>query len=339
MKPVDFAIERAGVEALVDIADDQRGRVDSVGPDFHIVRKQPPVRDCEVAVHPDVGEEAPGDLVDTRHASSAGIDRYDEAVGLPLRLAAEAHAFEGRGVERQPRRGGRIGDQRPDKCAVEQRLAVYVGTADIAGDNRGAEKLNIEREIVEASLTQIGNTASSHHDCCRADASVDISDAVFEGCGHINICHRRQSAHEQTVSHDFCRSGNPFCGKGAVAGGQHQISDIFRAQLRGEGAVPFLPAAASVQHSLYRGILAHQSSYQAIGRRIDFQIHVEPVVIGHSIEFQHHPVALQCPAGRIDHRAAISDAHLALERGDLFLAGNRLVEYDAVDFEQVDADI
>ena len=109
--------------------------------------------------------------------------------------------------------------------------------------------------------------------------------------------------------------------------------------MRGEGAVPFLPAATPGQRRFYSDILSHQPGHQAIGRRIDFQIDIEPVVIGHCIKLQHQPVALQCPAGRIDDRAPVSNADLALERCNLLLAGYRFGENDAADFQPADIDI
>ena len=100
--------------------------------------------------------------------------------------------------------------------------------------------------------------------------------------------------------------------------------------MRGQRAVPFLPAAASVQRGLYGDIFAEQPCDQAIGGRIDFQINIETVVIGHRIQFQDQPVTLERTARRVHHRAAVGDAGLALKRGDLFLSGNRLGEYDPV---------
>ena len=338
-KPVHLAVQRAGVETLAYVPDDQRGRIDPVGPDFHIVGQQAAVGDGDVAIHFDIGQQPARNLVDARHAPRNGIDRNEEAVFPALRLAGDAHIFERRPVEGEPCRCRRIGHRRRGKGPVQQGFPPHIGAADIAADNRGTQQLDIQRQIVKRPLPQIHQTAGTQHGGGRAHAAFDIRNTLVEGGRQIDQGNGRQPAHDQAVRHHLGRGRFALGREGPVPRGQCNIRHLFRAHAGGQAAIPFLPASAPLQRGLHRHLAPHQSGNQTLGRGINFQIDIKAVVVRHGIQLECQSVALRRSCGRLDHRTPVGNPRLSVKGRDLFFAGNGLGKNNAVHPQPVDPDI
>src|SRR3546814_5282016 len=91
---LDPPVDGAGVEALVQVGDDDRLRVDARRPQAQIVAEDAAVRIGKVAVEAHRSERATGDRVEPADARRAPGDRDEDLVGIDPRLAREAQRLD-----------------------------------------------------------------------------------------------------------------------------------------------------------------------------------------------------------------------------------------------------
>ena len=109
--------------------------------------------------------------------------------------------------------------------------------------------------------------------------------------------------------------------------------------MRGQGAIPFAPAATASEGHRHGHVTPHQPSNKALGRCVEVQVDIETIIVGHGIQFQDDAITTQAARRRGDDCAAIGNLHLAGQRCDLFLAGDAFGKDNAVNVQLANVDI
>ncbi len=118
---VDPPVDRAGVETLVEIGDDDRLGVDARRPQAQIVAEDAAIAIGQVAVEPDLYQCPARNGVEPADARGAPRDRNDDLVGVDARLARQADTLDDDVVHREAVGIRLIIDRRQREGTVERR--------------------------------------------------------------------------------------------------------------------------------------------------------------------------------------------------------------------------
>ena len=82
------ALQRTGIDALVEVSQDDRSRVDPVGTNFHVIRQYAAFGIGQIAIHPDVRNRPATSNIQPKDTPRARVDRNDDSVRLTAGFAA-----------------------------------------------------------------------------------------------------------------------------------------------------------------------------------------------------------------------------------------------------------
>ena len=336
---IDPTLERASVNAFVQVGQNDRRRVNPVRTDFHVVRQCTAIGISQIAVHADVPNRPATHNVEAENPAGARVDRNDDTVRFAVRLATCRKSFQRGRVERKAVGGNGVSHHRLGETAVQQDFAHDVLAADIGRKQRWPQQLDVEREIIEAAFGHIEYTISGNADRGRRDASFYIGAPVGKSHGEVDGSAWRKCIANDALCQNKRRLDVAFGSKSSGTRGQGDIRNRVCTSRCSQRAVPLLPIALAVKRHVERHGAARQPGHQPIHRRIEFQSNIETVFFRHRVQLHNQPVALQCAAGCGHYRAPIGNFHCAFQTCNLPASGDCFGQNDAIDFQPVDADV
>ena len=341
---VDPPLQRAGVAARLHVRDDHRGRIDVIGPDAQIIRQDIGHRNGKIAIDPHIVRQPTDGRIQTGHAARARIDGHQDAIGIHPRQPLGIDGLDRRRAEAQCRRADLIIHRRRRKGAIQHQPRHHVTTAQVGCDRARRQQSCIDREVAEAAVGQIEQTACIHRQRVGLQRHPRVRLAVVQRRIDRKVQPRRRQPLDRTGQVQ-ARGGKATQLDMAILGRDADVGELPLPQRRERATLPRLPASAPVDARGQRRLQRRHRGHHATDGCRQLGIHVEHVAIGNRIQRQSQPVATRDarPAQRrgVRHqlRAAIGDMHRAIDTQHVRLARHRLRQHQPADVQPVHVDI
>ncbi len=273
---------------------------------------------------------------DTRRAD---LDGKGEIPALPRERALREQPFRAHAGERDA-----IGGQAIRCLEIAERTVQRHRRAQISGVETLCQQLRTRQRgkylhIVEAVVAKVDRTFGI--DRARLPRQRDhareypgIERAPRDHANRRAEC-AREAAAEQRLRPD--KAPDPRLSLALV---DIERGKLAIAQPGKQPALPEIPVAPPLDRGGQVPRQPGQCGDRAIGGRSDIAVDLQPVLVGHRINLQRHPVGTIGERGaRIDQHAARTDIDLAREIGDAAWPGDPVTDDQPVGAEPIDADI
>ncbi len=339
---IDPPVDGAGVEAAVEVGDDDRLGVDARRPQAEVIAEQPPVLIGKIAVEPHRDERSARYRIEPADTRRAPRHRDDDLVDIDARLARQVQRLDDDIIDRKARRIDAIRDRRRRKGAIEPRRRPAAARPKRRRDRGGAQQHERQLQAIVTIGAEIEAAADPEPHRIRRKPSVEIGLAPGEPRRDIDrrlaAEQRRRRARKQPR-----RPRGTLDRERPVARAQRQPGERRRAQRRVEAPVPARPVAAAGKLGRQRLLEPAECRQHPTGGSVDVERQRQAVLFGHRVEKQREPVALRLAADglglRRHLRAPVGDRDLAVDAEFLPRARHRRLDDEPVDAQPPDVDI